>query len=176
MSGRLLKTCHATSLSIPYFVYFCIALIKMIIRYRPKYEFSVSLSKTFTGCFLHSETHLWGWFQSPHCENRRFSCMGFLRDVARSRQSKQAFFALNLSQRFFETLLGLGKASFLCARPFATFLWDVARSRQSKQAFYALNFRNVIEIKPLRGFFGAMRIVIGLKIRKGGLQQPSFLF
>ena len=40
---------------------------------------------------------------------------------------------------FCETLLGLGKASKLSLRS---------------------TFRNVIEIKPLRGFFGAMRIVI----------------
>ena len=73
-----------------------------------------------------SETPLWSHFHSPHCENQRFSCMGFLRDVAMSRQSKRA-----------------------CS---------------------ALNFRNVIEIKPLRGFFGTKRTIIIIFIWQQGIR------
>ena len=39
-------------------------------------------------------------FAIPTLRSRWSFSMGFLRDVARSRQSKQAFFALNLSQRY----------------------------------------------------------------------------
>ena len=46
------------------------------------------------------------------------------------------------------------------------FLRDVAAFRQRKQAFFALNFRNVIEIKPLLGFFGTKRTII-FQIRDG---------
>jgi len=69
-----------------------------------QYDFALVQSMT-DSCSYFS---MWGVFDTlssrgfaiPTLRSRWLLSMGFLRDVARSRQSKQAFFALNLSQRY----------------------------------------------------------------------------